>query len=159
MRPIGFLFLLYATLSGYARADDGPPNAKLGKKIDNVTLKDSAGKSLALHDIRDKKAVVVVFLSFECPVSTSYSQPLANLHKEYGKKGVAFFGISCNPDEGAVELAKRVREFKLPFPVVRDDKRVAAEAFKAQVIRKPSCSITTSSCAIADGSTMNTRPG
>ena len=63
-------------------ADPPPATDNLGKKIANVTFKDANGKSFALYDFKDKKAIVVVFLSFECPVSTSYSQPLANMAKE-----------------------------------------------------------------------------
>jgi hypothetical protein len=66
-------------LSGPVRAND----AVLGKKVRNVTFHDAAGKTTALHDLTGKKAIVIVFLSFECPVSNNYTQPLADLAKQY----------------------------------------------------------------------------
>ena len=45
--------------------------AKLGQKIGDVTLVDQAAKKVSLHDLAGTKATVVVFFSFECPISTS----------------------------------------------------------------------------------------
>ena len=47
--------LLAAPLS---RADN--PTTQLGKKIDRFALKDPAGKTWALADLKDKKAIVIV---------------------------------------------------------------------------------------------------
>src|SRR5262249_23445497 len=80
----------------------------------------------------DKKAVVAVFLSFECPVSTGYSQLLAGLARTYGERGVAFVGFVPNTDEDAAGVARQAREFRLPFPVLKDE-RGAADAFKAEL--------------------------
>src|SRR5262249_55961094 len=101
-------------------------------KIDNVAFKDG-GKTVALYDLKDHKAVVVAFLSFECPVSNGYMPVLAELHKEYAAKGVAFLGVCSGEDIDAATLARRVAEFKAPFPVYRDEKQAALQAFKAQV--------------------------
>src|SRR2546426_10646163 len=87
--------------AGQIRAEPAPSTAKLNKKIDNIRFTDAAGKSVALYDFTDKKAVVVAFLSFECPVSTSYSQLLAELHKTYGERGVAFVGVCPNESDAA----------------------------------------------------------
>src|SRR5262245_47209368 len=54
-----------------ARVESAPSTALLNKKIDNIHFAGAAGKSPALYHLKDKKAVVIVFLSFECPVSTS----------------------------------------------------------------------------------------
>jgi peroxiredoxin len=104
---------------------------KLGTKIDRVTFRDAAGKPFSLHDLKDKQAVVAVFLSFDCPVSTSYSPVLAELAKTYGPRGVAFVGITTNEDEDAAQVAKHAAEYKIPFPVFLDKGLKAADAFKA----------------------------
>ena len=44
-------------------AEEGPQNAKYGRKIDAVTLKDAAGNAVPVPDLEDKKAAVVLFLS------------------------------------------------------------------------------------------------
>jgi peroxiredoxin len=104
---------------------------KIGKKIERVSLKDASGKTFDLHALNDKKAVVVVFVSFDCPVSTSYSQPLADLAKNYGPRDVTFVGITSNDDETAAQVAEHGKEYKIPFPVLKDEGHAAADAFKA----------------------------
>lgn len=107
---------------------------KLNKKIENVTLRDSAGKPVALHDLKDKKAIVVVFLSFECPVSTSYGPILAELARTYAEKHVAFLGVDSSDEGDAVQIARQAAEFKIPFPVLKDERFRAADAFKADTV-------------------------
>src|SRR5439155_4268965 len=91
------LVLLAVLAVAPARADKPAPADvdKLNKKIDSFTLKDSAGKPFALADLKSKKAIVVVFLSFNCPVSNSYTPTLINLHKDYTRKGVAFVAVNA----------------------------------------------------------------
>jgi len=76
---VTLVLIVSATLLGGATAQAGSKSSadKLNKKIDNVAFKTGAGKTFALTDLKDKKAIVAVFLSFDCPVSTSYAQTLA----------------------------------------------------------------------------------
>lgn len=117
--------------SSVMAVDNSPSRAMLGKKVDNISLADAGGKTQRLHDLKDKKAIVVVFLSFECPVANSYAQPLAEMAKTYGPRGVAFVGVSTNEDEDAAQLAKQVKEFNIPFAVHQDKKGTAADALQA----------------------------
>src|SRR5262249_26122550 len=112
---------------------DNPNTAQLGKKIDNLQFTDADGKTLSLHDLKGKKAIVLVFLSFDCPISRSYAQPLADMAKEFAANGVAFIGLTVNQDETPAEVAKHAKEFNLTFPVVLDRKLAAADAVKAEI--------------------------
>jgi len=110
----------------------GDPHPQLlGQKIGNIPFTDSDGKSTHLYDLKDKKAIVLVFLSFDCPVSTSYMQPLADMAKEWGKHGIAFVGLTTNQDETPADVAQHAKEFKLPFPVVLDKRFAGADAVAA----------------------------
>ncbi|HEV3442997.1 MAG TPA: redoxin domain-containing protein [Gemmataceae bacterium] len=102
----------------------------LGKTIDNVPLRSTAGKVVPLRDLRGKKATVVVFLSFECPVSKSSCQPLAQLSGKYPE--VAFIGLTTSDEETLGQIALYAEEFKLPFPILKDERRAAAQAFQAR---------------------------
>jgi len=126
------LALLFPALHGPVHAQQ-PPVDKLNKKIDNFTLTDAQGKPLSLHGFKDPRAVVVVFLSFECPIANSYAPLLAELHKTYSGKGVHFLGVNASDDITAAQIAEKASEFKLPFPVLKDSKFIAADALKADV--------------------------
>jgi mono/diheme cytochrome c family protein len=123
--------LFTTLLSAPALADGNPSSVKLNKKIDNIAFTDAAGKTTNLYDLKDRKAVVIVFLSFECPVSNSYAQPLADMAKTYGERGVAFLAV-CPCEESAAEVAKQAGEFKLPFPVYKDGTPGATGALQAE---------------------------
>jgi peroxiredoxin len=128
------LALLLAVLFiGSAHAQKSLDVEKINKKIDNFSLTNAAGKSVSLAGFKDKKAVVVVFLSFECPMSNSYAPTLAALHKKYHSQ-VAFLAINSSDDGTAAELAKQAREFKLPFPMLKDDRFKVADLFHAKTV-------------------------
>jgi peroxiredoxin len=138
MRPSGFRCLLVlglAVVAGapvtMARPEKPPSNDKINKKIDNFTLKGADGKPISLYDLKDKKAVVVVFLSFDCPVSNSYAPALAELAKANESRGVSFLAVNSTDEEGAGHFAKKAAEYKIPFPVLKDDGHAAADSFKA----------------------------
>ena len=132
-RCFAFLTLL-AIAAPSPTADVLPANEKLNTKITNVILADASGKPVALHGSGDKKAVVIVFLSFDCPVSIGYAPVLAELAKTYEARGVTIIGVNSSDDADAVQLAKLGAEYKLPFPVLKDHSRAAADAFKANTV-------------------------
>src|SRR5688572_17598194 len=118
----------------YTRAlaqDQTAPRARLGTKIPNLTFHDANGNRAALYDQKDRKAIAIVFLSFECPVSNSYCALLTDLVKEYGKHGVSVIGLTVNEDDTRADVAKYAKDFNLNFPVYRDDKLLAADALAA----------------------------
>lgn len=125
--------VLIAGLVGGLLVTQGSSGDNLGKKIENLTFKDAAGKMSSLYDLKNKKAIVIVFLSFDCPVSKSYSQPLSDMATEFGKQNVAFIGLTTNQDETPAEVAKYAKEHNLAFPVYLDAKFAIANALGANV--------------------------
>jgi peroxiredoxin/mono/diheme cytochrome c family protein len=132
MRQVLFALICQVLLASGVTAAEEAAGAKLGSKIANIAFTDAAGKPVALHDLSGKKAVVLVTLSFDCPNSTSYSPILADMAKSYAAKGVAFVGICPADEENAASLAKKAAEYKLGFPVYKDEKGIGIEALKAE---------------------------
>src|SRR6185295_18595814 len=97
------------------------------------TFKDERGKTYRLYELQNKKAIVIVFLSFECPVSKSYSQPLAEMAKEFEQFGAVIWGLTTNEDDTAAQVAKSAKDYDLPFPVFKDERLRAADALKANI--------------------------
>ncbi len=92
-----------------------------GRKVDGFRLQDPRDQAtVSLADFKDKKAVVLVFLGVECPVSNLYLPVLAELHKKYHGKGVAFLGINANSQDGLERVAAHARRHAIAFPVVKD---------------------------------------
>lgn len=132
MRPYVLVIAAFALWASTSVADAPEDVDKLNKKVEAFTLSD-AGKPWSLAALKEPKAVVVVFLSFDCPVSNGYAATLAELHQKYHAKGVSFVGINASDDLTAEAIAKQRAEYKIPFPVLKDDRWKAADAFKAKL--------------------------
>jgi peroxiredoxin len=116
--------------AGFAVAEDKkglPDTAALAK----TSFRDVAEKKVAWTELaKDRAAVVVVFLSFDCPMSNGYSTLLTELAKTYAEKKIAFVGL-CPCDDDVATIAKLTAEYRLNFPVFKDDKLAAANALQA----------------------------
>lgn len=112
-----------------AAADPDP--GSVGATVRPFTVGQPDGGSVTLPEhFKDAKAVVVVFVSFECPVSNSYVLPLGELAKEYAGKGVRVVGV-C-PGEGAAEVKKQTAAFEAGFPVFADPDSKAVRELTAK---------------------------
>ena len=61
-----------------------------------LRLQDHRGAWHTLDEARDRKVVVLAFLGTECPLAEAYAPRLAELARDFGKQGVAFFGVDAN---------------------------------------------------------------
>jgi peroxiredoxin len=114
-----------------AAATSGSLN--VGDKLVPFSLKDYAGKSVDLKAFDGKKAVVLMFIATECPVSNAYNDRMAALAKDYSAKGVAIVGINANRAEDTSRIAEHAKQHGLEFPILKDVDNLQADRFGAQV--------------------------
>jgi peroxiredoxin len=100
-------------------------------RIDDFELRDCLGGTHRLSDWRDRKLVVVVFLGAECPLGRLYAPRLAALQREFDGRGVAFVGIDANRHDSVEKIAQYVRDYQVPFPVLKDVSNRIADRFGA----------------------------
>jgi peroxiredoxin len=105
----------------------------IGERLQPFKLNDTAGKAVDLGSLQGRKAVVLMFIATQCPVSNAYNDRMAALSREYGAKGVAFVGINSNRQESAEEIAGHAAQHGLTFPILKDVANVQADHFGAQV--------------------------
>lgn len=108
--------------------------SNIGKAITSFSLKDAAGKSISLDTLKDKKAVVVVFLGTQCPINNLYLATLNELAKEFGPQA-QFLGINSNWHDSPKVIAEHARKYAVSFPVLRDELGKVAKQFGA--VRTP----------------------
>ncbi len=102
-------------------------------KVENFTLKDCYGKEHKLSDFKDAKAIVIIFVATQCPVSNAYNERMAALHKEYKDKGITLIGINSNKQESVEEMKTHAAENKLDFLILKDHNNIIADKFQASV--------------------------
>ncbi len=102
------------------------------ESVENFTLKDYNGKEYSLFDYKDSKAIVIMFIATQCPVSNAYNQRMATLNKDYAGKAISFIGINSNKQEDAAEVKEHAEENGLDFIILKDPNNLIADIFEAK---------------------------
>lgn len=105
--------------------------AQVPTKYENFSLIGIDGKTYSLTDFKDSKAIVIIYISTECPVSNDYNSRMEKLYQEYKNRGVTFIGINSNKDESLEEIKKHARKNNLNFLILKDYQNKIADVFKA----------------------------
>jgi peroxiredoxin/mono/diheme cytochrome c family protein len=130
LRLVSLLAVVGIVVAAYA---DRPAPSKSAPARDLAfSLKDVAGRQVALADFKDKKAVVIVFTGTECPVSNYYMLRLKELHEKYAPRGVQLLAVNSNPQDGAEEIAGHAKQHGLAFPVLKDADQKVADLLQAE---------------------------
>src|SRR5579884_407426 len=124
------------------------PSAVEVQKAADFRLQDPRNQEIvSLSALCQKnKAVVLVFLGVECPLSNQFVPILTDLYKEYNRKGIAFVGINANAQDGRERVAVHARQHNIPFPVVKDTGNTVADQLGAR--RTPEAFVVDSSITI-----------
>lgn len=125
--------LAVVAAAGLAAALPAAGAVAIGEKLQPFKLNDATGKTVDLAGFQGKKAVVLMFIATQCPVSNAYNDRMASLAREYGAKSVAFVGINSNRQESVEEIAGHAAQHGFGFPVLKDVGNVQADRFGAQV--------------------------
>ncbi len=102
-------------------------------KVENFSLKDYNEKIYKLNDFKNSKAIVIMFIATQCPVSNGYNTRMAKLYDDYKSKGVTFLGINSNKQETVEEIKNHAKEQNLNFIILKDLNNVIADKFGASV--------------------------
>jgi peroxiredoxin len=133
---LGALVCVLALLALIARgslqsADTDP--GKTSEKVASFSLKDPRDqKIVTLGQLKDRKAIAVVFLGTECPISNAFLPCLASLAEQYTPRGVQFVGINANSQDTPEHIATHARKNNIPFPVLKDVGNKVADSFGAR---------------------------
>ena len=123
MKKLILFFVLIFSAFGYIQSDK--------KVFDDFRLQDYTGKFYSLSDFKNSKAIVIIFVSTQCPVSNDYNSRMEKIHKEYSEKGITFIGINSNKEETVEEIKEHAKKNNLSFIILKDFRNIIADKFKA----------------------------
>ena len=86
----------------------------------HFSLKDTAGATHSAEDWKSKQAVVLVFVTVDCPITNSYVPELNRIQNEYGPRGVQVFAVQADPSQTAQSLRDYAKEYSYSFPILVD---------------------------------------
>ena len=119
-RVFGIIVIAAVAGATYASAAEAPAGdlIRIGRRIQDFSLKNHFGKEHALHDFADRDVVVVAFIGTECPLAQLYGPRLAELAKKVGSRRVAIVGIDSNQQDSIQEIGAYAREINADLVVV-----------------------------------------
>lgn len=104
------------------------------QKVAPFTLPDLHGQSVSLAQYSQKKAVVLIFTSANCPWVDKYEDRLKDLYHTYGSRGVGFIAINSNDSRMSPRDAAKVLRSTNPFPFayLKDEKQTVTRQLGAE---------------------------
>lgn len=87
----------------------------------------------AKQAIAQTRATVFVFLSQSCPICQSYTLPLKELYKHYGKQNIRFVGIFPDSEATPKELNEFKKTYAIPFELLPDSAGTITKKFGATI--------------------------
>ena len=128
-KSLNIIIVLSLLAAGFTLALEA--GTKAGKY--DFDLKDPSGKQYTLSSFAQSKAVAVIYVATQCPVSNAYNERMEKLYQQFKTKGIAFVGINSNYFESAEEVKKHALKNRLTFPIVKDPNNVVADRYEASV--------------------------
>ena len=102
------------------------------RRVPNFVLADAADKQVGLADFAEADVVVMVFLGTKCPIANGYIPDLIDLQARYRDRKVQVLGVNANPSDSPQAIAKHIKEFKIDFPVLIDDRQLVLDVTAAR---------------------------
>jgi thiol-disulfide isomerase/thioredoxin len=85
-----------------------------------MSLADSEGKTHTSAEWAGKRAVVLLFVTTDCPLSNAYVPEFNRLERAYAQQGVVFYAVQGDATIAAEEVRQHVKEFNYGFPYLLD---------------------------------------
>jgi peroxiredoxin Q/BCP len=98
----------------------------VGDKAPDIRVQTDSGESFKLSEMKGQRVVLYFYPKADTPGCTTESCEFRDSVGALAKKGAAVIGIS--PDKPAAQ-AKFKQKFDLPFPLLADEDKTAAEAY------------------------------
>src|ERR1700691_200281 len=96
-------------------------------------LRDTEGVAHSPNEWAQARAVVLFFVTTDCPLSNGYAPEMNRIEQAYAPRGVLFYAVQGDttiPDE---EVRRHAREFGYRFPALLDPRQVLASHTGATV--------------------------
>jgi peroxiredoxin len=105
----------------------------IGAAAPDFKLTTLDGKAFSLSEAaKAQKAVVLMWISTQCPYSNAYNAQMKDLASAYSSKGVLFVGINSNKTEDLEKAKSHAKSNGHTFPIVKDLENKVADMFGAQ---------------------------
>ncbi len=96
-------------------------------------LQDTSGTVHTAKEWQTARAVVLVFVITDCPITNSYVPELNRLQRDYAGRGVRFYAVQADTSVDAAQLRRYAIEYGYTFPLLLDPQLTLARRTGATV--------------------------
>lgn len=123
----------FAQQASELKADD--PKALRTQSVRSVLRwQDLDGRERPLLPETDARAICIIFVSTDCPISNSYQPELRRLHQQYEPEGVAFVMLHATAGMEPERIREHIKNYEIAIPVGIDAHQSIAKALQAATI-------------------------
>jgi peroxiredoxin len=124
--------LLFAVLCALAATAIAQAPA-IGVAAPDFQLTTIDGKAFSLSSAaKAHKAVVLMFISTQCPYSNAYNDQMKDLANAYASRDVLFAGINSNKTEDVAAAVAHAKAHGHTFPIMKDPDNKVADLYDAR---------------------------
>jgi peroxiredoxin Q/BCP len=99
---------------------------KAGTQAPDFTVRDGAGQTVRLKDLRGKKVVLYFYPKDDTPGCTKEACSIRDSFAKFKKRGIEVFGVSLDSE---AKHQKFSTKYDLPFRLLADTDRAISESF------------------------------
>jgi peroxiredoxin len=91
--------------------------------VPQFQLRDTQGAVHAPAEWSGAKAVVLFFVTTDCPVANSYVPEMNRIHDAYASRGVRVYAVQADPTVPDAEVAAYAKDFRYGYPLLLDPRQ------------------------------------
>jgi peroxiredoxin len=113
-----------------------PERAKVDAPVRDFKLRDvmkDEESFVTLSGFKDKKVVVLYFVSDKCPVTWEYERRTGKLIEDFRKQDVVFLGVRSSAADTDEQIRKYCESKNFEIPVLADEKNAVADYYGVRV--------------------------
>jgi len=96
-------------------------------------LRDTQGVVHTPAEWAGHRAVVLFFVTTDCPIANSYVPEMNRIRDAYAPRGVLFYAVQAEPRTPEAEVARYAREYRYIFPLLLDPHHVLVKLTGATI--------------------------
>jgi peroxiredoxin len=99
-----------------------------------LQLLDTEGVVHRIEEWRGHQAIVLLFVTPECPVANGYVPEMNRIREAYTAQGVLFFAVQADPTVRDAVAARYAKEYRYGFPMLLDPRQELVRMAGAAIV-------------------------
>jgi len=96
-------------------------------------IADLTGREVDPLRATDAKAIVLLFIRTDCPISNRYAPEVRRLQDKFAPKGVTFWLVYPDPSESVEVISQHIKEYRYSLDALRDTQHALVRTTGVQV--------------------------